>query len=124
MTRKIYYADGGTKNNGRFGQQESFICAADEEGNILFLEDIGDKTNNEAELIAILRLLESTEGEIEILCDSQLAVHLVRGEWKTHLLRLKLILNQIKKLNRQFEIKWISRNDNLAGIVLEERKRV
>ncbi len=122
MAGKIYYTDGGTRNNGSFGFQQSFICATDEEGNILFFEDIGDKTNNEAELTAILRLLEKTEGEIEIRCDSQLAVYLVRGRWKTRILRLKLILNKIKNLNRQFEINWISRDENLAGMVIEERE--
>ncbi len=116
-----YYTDGGTRNNGQFGSQESVVCGVDDEGKILFLEEIGDKTNNEAELQAILQLLQSTEGHITIHCDSQLAVRLVKHQWNTHILRLKLILNKIKGLNRQFEIKWIPREDNLAGMVIEEK---
>ncbi len=118
---RIYYTDGGTKNNGKFGLQESVICAVDEEGKILFFEQIGDKTNNEAELTAVLRLLETIPGEIEIHSDSQLIVNFLSRNWKTKILRLKLILNKIKNLNRKFEIKWIPREDNLAGMVIEER---
>lgn len=121
MSRRLFYTDGGTLNNGRKGKQRSVVCVTDGFGDIFIWEEIGDKTNNEAELTAILRCLQENPNPINIISDSQLAVNLINGKWEGKEQRLKKIVQEIKDLNRKFKLIWQSRELNLAGYVIEER---
>lgn len=117
----VYYVDGGTSRNGDFGNQNSFICGTDSKGKELFFEQTGDKTNNEAELLAIVKILEKTEGDIHIICDSQLAVNLVQHRYHTKIDRLREPLMKIQNCKRIFKITWKRRDQNKAGWLIENR---
>lgn len=115
-----YFVDGGTSNNGGQNQQ-SVICGTDSQGRELFFENVGDKTNNEAELLAIIKLLQTTKGDVHIICDSQLAVNLVQHSYHTKIDRLRVLLKQIQEFQRIFKITWKSRDKNKAGWLIESR---
>lgn len=119
---KIYYTDGGTSRNGDFGNQSSVICASDSTGKTLFFKPIGDKTNNEAELLAILELLQTVRSKrLTIKSDSQLAVNLITKRWFTDIERLKEILRKIWVIEKNFVIEWIPREENRAGWYIEQQ---
>ncbi len=122
-TNPSYFVDAGTANNGQYGNQKSVICGTDKEGNILFFEEVGDKTINEAELLAIKKILEITSGDIAIKSDSNLAVKLVQHEYTTKIERLRTIVKEIQDLSKEriFLVKWISRDFNKAGWIIEQR---
>lgn len=117
---KSYYTDGGTSQNGNFGFQSSTICISNRFGKCLLLKNIGDKTNNEAELIAILTCLKLDNSPKTIFSDSMLAINLVNKKWKTKTDRLKNILDDIRSLNAEFNIFWIPREENKAGWIIEQ----
>lgn len=118
----VLFTDGGTKNNGQVGKQESIICCVFQH-RVLFLENIGDKTNNEAELTAILKALSLTSPKkfATVFTDSQLAENLINKKWLTDKEHLLVILRQIWLLERKYEIRWIPREQNIAGHIIEER---
>ncbi len=121
-TTQIYYVDGGVSGNGNFGFQKATICACDDMGKMLFFKDVGDKTNNEAELLAILELLQTIKSKkLTIFSDSQLAVHLIDKSWSTSIDRLLKILREIWIIEKQFTVSWIPRLSNKAGLIIEER---
>ena len=115
MTLKTFYTDGGTANNGQHGNQKAVICITNAKGKKLIFKDIGDKTNNEAELIAILECIKYHNKPLNIISDSQLAVNLVKHFWKTDKVHLQHILYQIWDTNIPIEIEWQPRENNKAG---------
>lgn len=116
-----YYVDGGVAGNGNFGSQKATICASNTKGKTLFFKSVGDKTNNEAELLAILELLQTTKSKkLTILSDSQLAVHLIDKSWHTDIDRLRNILREIWVIEKKFTVSWIPRTENKAGWVIEQ----
>jgi ribonuclease HI len=117
----IYYTDGGTANNGQIGKQRSVICVTNEIGVELIFEEIGDKTNNEAELTAILKCIKLNDKPKIIISDSQLAVKLVKKHYHTRIPRLLTILNQIHEDKSFLNIKWKPRELNKAGWIIEQR---
>ena len=120
-TQALYYTDGGTRNNGRRGFQESVICVANSAGEVVVLEEIGDKTNNEAELTAILRCLQlAPESLITIITDSQLCVGWMK-KGRSPKAHLNEIIRQIKSLDKPFEIIWKPRAENKAGWIIESQ---
>jgi len=119
---KIYFTDGGVAGNGNYGFQKAVICATDGNGKQLFFKDSGDKTNNEAELLAILELLNTVkQKKLHIYSDSQLAVHLIDKSWHTDINRLRTILLNIWCIEKQFTVSWIPRTENKAGFLIEEK---
>lgn len=117
-----FYTDGGTLNNGQFGKQKSVVCVANKTGKPLLFEQIGDKTNNEAELEAVYQLLfKIPRKKYSILCDSQLAVNLINKTYHTKIDRLQIILQKIFSLNKSFSITWIPRDNNKAGWIIESK---
>src|SRR5262249_42605774 len=110
---KTYYTDGGSRNNGQRGNQFAVICVADARGKPVIFEEIGDKTNNEAEPTAIFRCLQLPHDRpIKIISDSQLAVNLVNRAWKAKLPNLSVILNSIWLTPAQYELVWQPRETN------------
>lgn len=78
------YVDAGVENNGGHGgQQRARICIhTGKTTQPLLDEEIGDHTNNEAEIIAIMRAIEIASSPALICSDSQIAVNMVTGKWK------------------------------------------
>ena len=119
---KNFYTDGGVSGNGNFGHQKAYISGCEDDGRLLFLKEVGDKTNNEAELLAILELLQTVKNKkLIIYSDSQLAVHLIDKTWHTNIDRLRIILREIWLIEKYFIVKWIPREDNKAGWVIEQQ---
>ena len=99
-------------------------------------EDIGDKTNNEAEYHALLQLLSLMSnhlagtdgripqefGKVKICSDSQLLVNQVNGEWRVKEEILKGLREDAKRLIDRLGfivLEWVPREQNYAGLWLE-----
>lgn len=112
------YVDGGTSNNGLFGFQKSRSVVFSDK--LLLDLEIGDKTNNEAELTAMI--LGIYFRPKKIFSDSQLVVNWANGKWKTKKSRLIPQVEMLRVLLSfsKPEVIWIPREKNLAGIYIEE----
>jgi ribonuclease HI len=117
------YVDGGAYNNGRKGQSAR-VCVV-HENEVVFHEDIGNHTNNEAEFIAIEKAFEWAnknikDGVVAVFSDSKLAVNMINYLWEGQVLRLKELRNQVAaKMPKNVIVKWIYRDYNKAGQYLE-----
>jgi ribonuclease HI len=140
----VYYVDGqsqGNEQNTLPRRAKIAIAYADSPTDMgkvrIYWEQIGDRTNNEAEYRALLRALaliadmwadkttgEVPEGVAEVLIrsDSQLVVNQVRGEWQVkdpELIELWMEAQDwIRKLG-SVRLEWIPREENYAGLWLE-----
>ncbi len=89
-----------------------------------FYKNIGNKTNNEAEWLALikaLKLVKKTQHKykkFEILGDSNLVVNQFNGDWKIKDEKLKnlylIAKNLSDDINAEIEVKWIKREKNKA----------
>lgn len=122
----IVYVDAGISNNGIKGKQRITIAAFDEQGSKIFVEAIGNKTNNEGEISVIIRVLEiakQMKKPIKICSDSQVAIGwATRGKVKDRKLVNQLAL--ARKAHQlltetQSRLQWIPREYNKAGHYLE-----
>jgi ribonuclease HI len=117
------YCDAGTKNNGQYGKQETVIVIVDANSKVLREEAIGDKTNNEGELTAIIKAANIAPKNSIIHSDSDLAVKLINWQYNTKIDRLKILvydaISAIKKKNLKLD--WCPREKNLAGIYIEKK---
>ena len=99
-------------------------------------EEIGDKTNNEAEYHALLQLLSllsaqwagndgkipSQLGQVRIRSDSDLLVNQVNGEYRVKEERLKTLRGEARELIDKLgsiALEWVPREQNYAGLWLE-----
>lgn len=116
----VIYVDAGVENNGGYGgRQRARICIHDGKQTAALLdEEIGDHTNNEAEILVILRALDVVVPPGVILSDSQLAVNMVTGKWKGKAPNLRAIVKNVK-IPERVSIAWIPRDQNEAGFYLE-----
>ena len=131
------YVDAGTQNNGRKGYQKTRIAVSDEDGKILVDKYLGDYTNNEGELLAILYALKNIEPmeQKTIYSDSRIATN-----WALRADKVRARQERIKKKNRLSDrhMKFINftytllhmsdstvinipREENKAGWYLEEK---
>ncbi len=119
----IFFCDAGTKNNGRFGHQQTVVVVTDGTVKVLVEEWIGDKTNNEGELIAIARAAAKASRGSMILSDSDLAVKWVGGKYRTKIERLKPLIYDAMTATKakDISVKWIPRDKNLAGHYIEQK---
>lgn len=132
------YVDGASRfNNRKDIPREGSICVYPEGMEPTFLE-LGDKTNNEVEYLAVMSALSlartfvdklglSSMETFTIFSDSQLVVNQVNGTWKAKkpeyvqaVHAIRLIMND---LGRRVTLKWVPRENNLAGKELERRAR-
>lgn len=134
-TNMIVYVDAGTKNNGSRGNQQTVIVVADESGEILFEKQIGDYTNNEGEILAVLAALKNVYPlrSKEIYSDSRVAVGwAVKGKDPEKNKRKKkgaLSDRHIYFINSTntllgltgSTIQWIPREENKAGWYIENK---
>ncbi|MEM2942162.1 MAG: ribonuclease HI family protein [Candidatus Bathyarchaeia archaeon] len=83
-------------------------------------------TNNQAEYKAIIATLEEIpERELTVYSDSQLAVKQLNGEYQIRDSKLKSLAERVWRLSRGrvVSFKWIPREQNQAGKVLEKLSR-
>lgn len=113
------YVDGGTRG--------SRICLVDKAKNITNVKTRnGDLTNNELEYLALLYALEyikskNYRGKIIIYSDSKLIVNQVNGGWRVTTERLTPLYKKCRaKITDNIKLKWIPREKNFAGFVLED----
>lgn len=82
---------------------------------------VDQTTNNEMELVAILRSLEyiapRPELEITIYSDSFWSISVIKGDWmaKTHLGLISNIRQLIDRRVGQLSLVWIRGHDNIRG---------
>lgn len=111
----IFYVDGGYDNIRKQNGYGSFAAYAGETEISLVRFDLPEvKSNNEAEYMSLLKLLEwidvnglSNEPNT-ILTDSRLMVNQISGEWKVKAENLKPFLAMVH-LPEKTELKWITR---------------
>jgi ribonuclease HI len=100
------YTDGASRGNP--GPAGIGVVVCDKDDRILrrHREFLGEATNNEAEYRAILRGLKLaaafTEGEVELTCDSQLAVRQLAGTYRIRERRLSELVDAIREAGGGF----------------------
>ena len=113
------YVDGGTRG--------SRICLVDKSENKTIVKTRGgDPTNNEMEYLALLYALDYVnnrhkKNSVIIYSDSKLMVNQINGDWQVTTDHLQPLYDKcIKKMTDKIKIKWVRRDSNLAGIILED----
>lgn len=142
MTAKEYFVDGGCSGNP--GPMRIAILTTDKDlympqhtdppyegtyGDNKIVMDTGEGTNNQAEYIALYAALyyahSDKANEFVIKSDSKLVVEQVNGNWKVKDQKLKELYDEVQKLlanirsEKKVSIKWVPREENLAGHMLE-----
>ncbi|QLJ53353.1 MAG: ribonuclease HI [Candidatus Fermentimicrarchaeum limneticum] len=107
----------GSGWNGRVSR----YALAFEDGKTEIVETAEDKTNNTMEYAALIKALEEAKNGDEILTDSKLIVGQVTGGWKIHKPHLFEFVAKAKKLLKEKDVKirWLPREENKAGHLLE-----
>ncbi len=114
------YFDGASRGNP--GEAGAGALLLDERGRPLWTcaAPLGKKTNNEAEYMALLLLLEEADRRgtgAAIAGDSQLVVNQVTGRWKIREPRLRELADRaidlLKKTGSTLE--WVPREENAAA---------
>jgi len=113
------YIDGGTRG--------SRICLVDTSVHKTIIKTRGgDPTNNEMEYLALLYALDYVNNRhkkdnITIYSDSKLMVNQINGDWQVTTDHLQPLYDKcIKRMTDKIKIKWVRRDSNLAGIILED----
>lgn len=103
-------------------------------------KSVGDKTNNEAEYLALLEALQiisdrwaagggripSEIGPVEIRSDSELVVNQVKGTYRVKEPHLKPLWEKARTLMASLgpiRLEWVPREKNYAGLWLEGKWR-
>ncbi len=95
----------------------------------IITDEIGDRTNNEAEYDALLRLLRLLQAhkpkeDVRIYSDATLLVNQISGEWQVKEERLRKLRDEAKELMKELgraQLEWVPREKNLAGLWLERK---
>jgi len=117
------YIDGGVRGHQFRGRRAGYISIIlDDEKKV---EEAGDVTNNQAEYLALIRGLEIALqrkiSKVEMLSDSELLVKQIKGEYRIRSKNLISLHKKAKELISRFdsfEMRWIPREQNLAGRLL------
>jgi ribonuclease HI len=123
------FVDAGTKNNGKVGLQRTRIACVDAHQELVFDIEIGDCTNNQGEIRAIVEILRQAKANgwsCNIYSDSQIAIGwTTRGVTKASYENDKYA-TEAKRLIEETRsvISWTPRDINLAGIYLEENYQI
>ncbi len=120
------YIDGGVKRHQLRELREGYISIILGDENIL--EEAGNVTNNQAEYLALIRALQEAYtkkiSRVEVLSDSELLVKQIKEEYKIKSKNLIPLHKKAKELISRFdsfEIRWVPRELNQAGRLLEQR---
>lgn len=120
VARRVLYADAGVKNQSQTHLPfAARICVCEAWGEVLVDKEIGNRTNNEAEILAVLAAVELLGGEPGLIrSDSKLAVNMLTRRWKGKAPHLRLLVIE-NPLPPSVRLEWVRRDDNLAGWHLE-----
>lgn len=119
MKRLVVYLDGASRGNP--GPSGIGVVVGEEKGKVIaqFNEYIGEKTNNVAEYMALIRALKETKKykpkEIIFYLDSQLLVNQINGLYRAKNKSLLNLLQEVRKLSRGFsqvKFQYIPREEN------------
>ena len=139
-----FYIDGQSLGNQQRGQpRRAKIAVAFKEkptsGFELHWEEIGDRTNNEAEYYALIKALNMIQEKwpelgaaatrkgvepVKIYSDSLLIVNQVKGVYEVTDSRLRQLCDTTMSLMKKLgsvKLEWVQREGNYAGQWLEER---
>jgi len=139
-----FYIDGQSLGNQQktLPRQAKIAVAIKEKPNSAFQlhwEEIGDRTNNEAEYYALLKALNMIQAKwpelasaatrktvepIKIYSDSLLIVNQVKGVYEATDTRLRQLCDNARALMKKLgsvKLEWVSREENFAGQWIEER---
>jgi ribonuclease HI len=103
----IIYTDGGARGNP--GPAGLGVYITDEEGHVLLEHSrfLGDRTNNQAEYMAILDALREAKvlgaEEIDMRMDSELAVKQLNHEYKVKNAELATLFLQVWNMTQMFK---------------------
>jgi len=139
----VFYVDGQSVGNEQKTQPRhaKIVVAYKEKLNSGFQirwEEIGDRTNNEAEYVALLKALSIIEAKwgaigeasgkgaepIKVHSDSMLIVNQVKGSYEVTDVKLRQLCENVKGLMKKMsavKLEWIPREENYAGQWLEDR---
>ena len=144
MTLPVFYIDGqsvGNEQKDRTRQAKIAVAYKEEPTSAfkILSENIGDKTNNEAEYQALLKALSIINskwvdgktggvrrdvGPIRICSDSELLVKQLEGEYDVKNLKLRELWERatgmMKRMN-SVVLEWVPRDENFAGQWLENK---
>ena len=118
------YFDGASKGNpGKAGAGALLI---NEEGKVVWEASrfLGDKTNNEAEYMALIMLLKAAKdhgvSSLRVFGDSKLVVSQISRQWKINLPHLRLLAREAWDLAEGMDISynWIPREENKRADML------
>lgn len=114
----IYYCDGYENMKG------CGYLVASNNSSILFHQKFSPRlyTNNECEYLAVIKAIELASKNDTIYTDSKLVVGQLCWKWKCNYKHLSVLINRCKELmiNKPVDIRWINRERNLAGIIIEK----
>jgi ribonuclease HI len=120
------YVDGGVKGHQQKVGRRGYISVVMDEKRLI--EPVGSVTNNQAEYLALIKalrmVLEEKGRDVEVLSDSELLVKQIKGEYRVRNPSLQTLHREAVKLSclfEKFSINWIPREQNLAGIQLENK---
>ena len=120
---RVYYADGACRNNGTtdYYAYGSYCAEGMQPRKIRFAFDEAS-TNNEAEYMTLIRLLEALQKShefVEIRMDSQLVVQQVTGNFETRKPQLQRLRNRVRQLinlRGKVELRWIPREQMVEAV--------
>ena len=123
------HIDGACKDNHiKNVTRRASICIIVQQDGIVIVNDIGNKTNNQAEWEALVEALKLAQknnwNNIKIFSDSKLVVEQFNNRWrvkKQELMSYYFTAKTLEGLIDTVDLRWISRSQNLAGIELERR---
>ncbi len=122
MQRLAIYADGAARGNP--GPAGIGVVIEDERGRVLkeVSQFVGQKTNNQAEYMALIQGLEAAAeyqaDAVQVRLDSELLVRQLRGEYKVKSPLLKPLMSQVQELLARYRvvgIEHIERQYNRAA---------
>lgn len=130
MERIKIYTDGSSLGNP--GKASfSFIILKD--GKIIVKKsgELGIKTNNQAEYIAVIESLKETlrqgYNNVEVYSDSLLLINQINGKYKVKSENIKNLFMEINRLKEKFEsisFNHISRDNKFLKLVHKEAKKI
>ena len=118
------YFDGASRGNpGKAGAGALLI---NEEGKVVWEASrfLGDKTNNEAEYMALIMLLKAAKNHgvssLRVFGDSKLVVSQISRQWEINLPHLRLLAREAWDLAEGMDISynWIPREENKRADML------
>ncbi|NLD04605.1 MAG: ribonuclease HI family protein [Synergistaceae bacterium] len=118
------FFDGASRGNpGKAGAGALMI---NDQGKVVWetARFLGEKTNNEAEYMALILLLKAAKEQgvrsLKVYGDSKLVVSQVSRQWKINLPHLRLLAQQVWELAEAMDISyhWIPREQNKRADIL------